>query len=463
MLPVVALVGRPNVGKSTLFNRLTRSRDALVANLSGLTRDRRYGRAAFDGREFIVVDTGGIAGQEQGIDAEAARQSHLAIAEADVVLLLVDLRQGTVPADHALTTELRRTGKTVLLVANKMDGLDADAAMADFYALGIDPVIPISASHGRGMQQLQQHVVAALPAAVATPVAAERGLKMAIIGRPDVGKSTLVNRLLGEDRVVVYDEPGTTRDSVVIPYEREGRPYVLIDTAGVRRRKNVRDAVEKFSIVKALQAIADCNVAVILIDAQEGVVDQDLHMLGAAMDAGRGLVIAINKWDGLEHTQKEFVKRELGRRLQFIDYADVHYISALHGSGVGSLYKSIDKAYDAATRSLSTNKLNQILAYAVAETPPPMSKGRRIKLRYAHAGGSNPPIIVIHGNQTDAVPANYTRYLEKVFRRKLSLAGTPIRIEFRTGDNPYAGRKNKLTPREAAKQRKLVGQSKRNT
>ncbi|MGI9286918.1 MAG: ribosome biogenesis GTPase Der [Pseudomonadales bacterium] len=460
MLPVVALVGRPNVGKSTLFNRLTRSRDALVANLSGLTRDRRYGNAIFEQREFIVVDTGGIVREEQGIDAETARQSHLAIEQADVVLLLVDLREGSLPADHAITTELRRAGKLVLLVANKMDGLDADAAVADFYALGISPVITISASHGRGIQQLQQHIVAALPAVVETPVSAEKGLKMAIIGRPNVGKSTLVNRLLGGERVVVYDEPGTTRDSVVIPYERAGKPYVLIDTAGVRRRKNVRDAVEKFSIIKALQAIQDCNVAVLLIDAQEGVVDQDLHMLGAAMDAGRGLVIAINKWDGLESTQKDFVKRELERRLQFIDYADVHYISALYGSGVGNLYKSIDKAYDAATRSLSTNKLNQILAYAVAEVAPPMAKGRRIKLRYAHAGGSNPPIIVIHGNQTEAVPANYTRYLEKVFRRKLSLAGTPIRIEFRCGDNPYAGRKNKLSPRRAAKKRKLVGRAK---
>ncbi|MGI9293134.1 MAG: ribosome biogenesis GTPase Der, partial [Pseudomonadales bacterium] len=362
MLPVVALVGRPNVGKSTLFNRLTRSRDALVANLPGLTRDRRYGQTAFEQREFIVVDTGGIAGEEQGVDAETARQAHLAIEEADVVLLLVDLREGVLPADHLLTAELRRSGKPVLLVANKMDGLDADAVVADFYALGISPVITISASHGRGMQQLQEHIVASLPAEVETSVAAERGLKMAIIGRPNVGKSTLVNRLLGEDRVVVYDEPGTTRDSVVIPYERAGRPYVLIDTAGIRRRKNVRDAVEKFSIIKALQAIQDCNVAVLLIDAQEGVVDQDLHMLGAAIDAGRGLVIAINKWDGLEHGQKEFVKRELARRLQFIDYADVHYISALHGSGVGNLYKSIDKAYDAATRSLSTNKLNQVLA-----------------------------------------------------------------------------------------------------
>lgn len=457
MLPVVALVGRPNVGKSTLFNRLTRSRDALVANFSGLTRDRRYGKAVFEQREFIVVDTGGIAGEEQGVDAETARQAHLAIEEADVVLLLVDLREGALPADHILTNELRRSGKPVLLIANKMDGLNADAAVADFYALGISPVITISASHGRGMQQLQEHVCALLPAAVENPATVAQGVKIAIIGRPNVGKSTLVNRLLGEDRVVVYDQPGTTRDSVVIPYERAGRRYVLIDTAGVRRRKNVRDVVEKFSIIKSLQAIQDCNVALLLVDAQEGVVDQDLHMLGAAMEAGRCLVIVINKWDGLEHSQKDFVKRELKRRLQFIDYADVHYISALHGTGVGHLYKSIDKAYAAATRSLSTNKLNQILAYAVHETAPPMAKGRRIKLRYAHAGGSNPPIIVIHGNQTDAVPGNYRRYLEKVFRRKLSLAGTPIRVEFRSGENPYAGRKNRLSPRQAAKKRRLTG------
>lgn len=456
MVPVVALVGRPNVGKSTLFNRLTRTREALVANFSGLTRDRQYGRVRHEGRDIIVIDTGGIVGDEQGIEAEAARQSHLAIEESDVVLLLVDLRTGLAGAERELVETLRRSGKKFIVIANKMDGIDADLAVTDFYALGVNHIVCISASQGRGIKVLLDCLLENLPDVEPEPPMALGGLRMAVIGRPNVGKSTLVNRMLGEERVVVYDEPGTTRDSIAIPYTRNDKQYVLIDTAGIRRRKSVRETVEKFSIIKTLQAIQDCNVAVILVDAQEGLVDQDLHLIGAAMDAGRCLVIAVNKWDGLESSQREYVKREMERRMAFVDYANIHFISALHGSGVGKLYDSVNSAYEASIRTLSTPKLTKLLEDCVAHFPPPLVNGRRIKLRYAHAGGANPPIIVIHGNQTDAVPRSYQRYLEKSFRRELKLQGTPVRIEFKTADNPFAGRKNKLTKRQIGKKQRLM-------
>lgn len=457
--PVIALVGRPNVGKSTLFNRLTKTREAIVANLEGLTRDRQYGRISIDERTVILVDTGGIVGQEQGIEAVAAKQSYLAIEEADLVMLLVDLRAGLSGIEQDLVRELRRNGKSLLLVGNKMDGIDADAALGEFYSLGLEHIACISASQGRGVNLLLEQISPLLP-----PVEESDdpegilsgGTRVAIIGRPNVGKSTLVNRMLGEDRVVVFDEPGTTRDSVEIPFERNEVPYTLIDTAGVRRRKNVRETVEKFSIVKTLQAIHDSHVTIILVDAHEGLVDQDLHMLGAAMESGRAIVIAVNKWDGLEAGEKEHIKRELERRMQFIDYADVHFISALHGSGVGLLYKSIDRAYEASTKTLSTNKLTRILEDAVFSFAPPLVNGRRIKLRYAHAGGANPPIIVIHGNQTESVPRSYQRYLEKTFRRELGLHGTPVKLEFKTGENPFAGRKNKLTKRQIGKKQRLM-------
>lgn len=459
MIPVIALVGCPNVGKSTLFNRLTRSRDALVANFPGLTRDRKYGEGEWEGRRFVVIDTGGITGDEEGIDGVMAAQSLQAIEEADEVLFMVDSRAGLSSGDLALGDYLRQTGRKVWLVANKVDGMNPDVAMAECYELGFENVFPITATHGRGVRQMMEMVLAdyaAEPEPEPDLDKLERGIRIAVVGRPNVGKSTLVNRMLGEERVVVFDEPGTTRDSIYIDYERNGRRYTLIDTAGIRRRKNIKLVVEKFSIVKTLQAIDDANVAILLIDAREGLVDQDLHMMSHVLESGRALVLAVNKWDGLESDEKERIKYELERRLRFVEFADVHFISALHGTGVGHLYESIERAYRAATDPLSTSRLTRILNDAVQEHQPPLVHGRRIKLRYAHAGGRNPPLIIIHGNQTDAVPGHYTRFLEKVFRRELDLHGTPVRIEYRGGENPFSGQKNVLTARQIAKKKRLM-------
>ncbi len=459
MLASIAIVGRPNVGKSTLFNRLTRTRDALVANYAGLTRDRKYGEVVVGDRRFIAIDTGGISGDEQGIDSAMAGQSKVAIDEADMVLFIVDCRDGISVADQSLADYLRRNGKQTILVVNKIDGLNESVVVPQFYELGFSDVVGIAASQGRGVNALLDKVVAGLPnsAAAATDIASQNaGLKIAVVGRPNVGKSTLVNRMLGEERVVVFDQPGTTRDSIYINYQRDDDAYTIIDTAGVRRRKNIKLSVEKFSIVKTLQAVDDANVTILVIDAGEGIVDQDLHLLGHVIDTGRALVIALNKWDGLEHEHKAYLKQELERRLRFIDFADIHYISALHGTGVGNLYKSIKRAHRSATEKFSTNFLTRILEDCVSEHQPPLVKGRRIKLRYAHSGGHNPPIIVVHGNQTDSIPGHYVRYLEKAFRRALDLHGTPIRMEFRTGDNPFEGKKNKLTDRQLAKKRRLM-------
>ncbi|MDY6891934.1 MAG: ribosome biogenesis GTPase Der [Pseudomonadota bacterium] len=457
MLPVIALVGRPNVGKSTLFNRLTRSRDALVADLPGLTRDRKYGEGRVGECDYIVIDTGGISGDEAGIDQRMAAQSMLAIDEADVVLFLVDGRAGLNPADELIADHLRRNSKSCWLVVNKTDGIDPDTAMADFHALGLGEPVAIAASHGRGVSQLIEEVLAPF-----IPEEEEGGeeraraaykdnIRIAVIGRPNVGKSTLVNRMLGEERVVVFDQAGTTRDSIYIPYERDGQKYILIDTAGVRRRKNIKEAVEKFSIVKTLQAIKDANVVISVIDAREGVTEQDLSMLGFVIDAGRALVIALNKWDGMSPDQRAEVKAQVERKLAFASFARIHFISALHGSGVGDLYLSVNEAFDSAMAKWSTNQLTRLLQDVVADHQPPMVNQRRIKLRYAHQGGSNPPIIVVHGNQTDALPGAYKRYLENRFSKYLKVRGTPIRFEFRTGDNPFAGRKNSLSPRQQAK------------
>ncbi|MFM2482863.1 ribosome biogenesis GTPase Der [Celerinatantimonas sp. YJH-8] len=468
MLPVVALVGRPNVGKSTLFNRLTRTRDALVADYPGLTRDRKYGQAQLAGQQYIVIDTGGIEGNEQGIDLEMARQSMAAIEEADVVLFLVDARDGTTVGDEMIAEHLRRQHKPVFLVANKTDGIDAVVASSDFFSLGLGEVYPIAAAHGRGVSQLLEKALKPLiedwpeaedelaesaEAEILTEEEAEAQaqsleelpIKLAIIGRPNVGKSTLTNRILGEERVVVYDMPGTTRDSVYIPMQRNERDYILIDTAGVRRRGKVTDKVEKFSVIQTLKAIEDANVCLLLIDAREGISDQDLSLLGFILNAGRALVLAVNKWDGLTQDVKDELKRELDRRLGFIDFANVHFISALHGTGVGHLYESVEAAYQCATKRISTSMLTRILEMAREDHQPPLVRGRRVKLRYAHAGGYNPPRIVIHGNQVNSLPDSYKRYLMNYYRKALEMTGTPIRIEFKEGENPYAGKTGKLT------------------
>ena len=464
MVPVIALVGRPNVGKSTLFNRLTRTRDALVADFAGLTRDRKYGQAEVGDRSFIVIDTGGITGTEEGIDTPMAEQSLTAMEEADAILFMVDAREGINATDEALAQHLRQRNKAFHLIVNKVDGLDEDIATSDFYSLGVESMHAIASSQGRGVRQMIEAVLADFPESESVE---RRGLdydstRVAIVGRPNVGKSTLVNRLLGEDRVVVFDEPGTTRDSIYIDFERDGRKYTLIDTAGVRRRKNIRLVVEKFSIVKTLKAIDDAHVVILVMDAHEGIVDQDMHLIGHCIDAGRSLVLAVNKWDGIEADQRDWIKVELDRRLRFADYAETHYISALHGTGVGHLYKSVIAGHESAMRKLNTNELTTILEGAVFDHPPPLINGRRIKLRYAHAGGQNPPLIVIHGNQTGKVPVSYQRYLEKVFRRELKLVGTPIRIEFRTGENPYAEKRNKLTERQVQRKRRLMTFVKKN-
>ncbi|WP_339729415.1 ribosome biogenesis GTPase Der [uncultured Pseudomonas sp.] len=481
MVPVIALVGRPNVGKSTLFNRLTKSRDAIVGDLSGLTRDRQYGEAKWQGRTYIVIDTGGISGDEEGIDAKMAEQSLQAIEEADAVLFLVDARAGLSASDQMIGEHLRRRNKRSFLVINKVDNIDADLARAEFSSMGMGESLAIAGAHGRGITQMLEAVLGTFPKDATEPEEGEEeeivlegqeakripgpsekdGIKLAIIGRPNVGKSTLVNRMLGEERVIVYDQAGTTRDSIYIPFERDDEKYTLIDTAGVRRRGKIFEAVEKFSVVKTLQAIQDSNVVVFVMDAREGVVDHDLNLLGFVLESGRALVIALNKWDGMEPSERDYVKVELQRRLFFVDFADIHFISALHGTGVGNLYKSVQASFKSAITRWPTNRLTTILEDAVSDHAPPMVNNRRIKLRYAHLGGANPPLIVIHGNQVEAVPKSYIRYLENTYRRVLKLVGTPIRIEFKGGDNPYEGNKNTLTDRQVNKKRRLMSHHKK--
>ncbi len=461
MLPVIALVGRPNVGKSTLFNQLTKTRDALVADYSGLTRDRKYGEGRCGEQRFMVIDTGGITGEEGGIDVAMAAQSLAAIDEADVVLLMVDGRAGLQVGDQSLVRLLRQRNKPFELVVNKIDGVGEDVAASDFHSLGVAQLHTIAATHNRGIRTMISKVMTPFGDTESETDEGGSGIRVAVVGRPNVGKSTLVNRLLGEDRVVVFDQPGTTRDSVFIEYERQGHAYTLIDTAGVRRRKNVKETVEKFSIVKTLKAIDQANIVILLMDSHEGVVEQDLHLLGQCIEAGRGLVVALNKWDGMESDERERVKVELQRRLLFVDYADIHFISALHGTGVGHLYDSIHGAYESATRKLTTPRLTQLLEDIVSSHPPPVVGGRRVKLRYAHMGGHNPPRIVIHGNSTDNLPESYVRYLENSFRRHLDLSGTPIRIELRTGNNPYGARRNKLTDRQVQRRRRMMSHIKK--
>ncbi len=462
MLPVIALVGRPNVGKSTLFNRLTRSRDALVADQPGLTRDRQYGVGRIGNRPYVVVDTGGISGEREGVEVLMDRQVRLAIEEADHVFYLVDAREGLAGADEQIAAELRKTGKPITVVANKSESLDRDVAAAEFHSLGLGEPVAISAAHGRGVKPLVNRVLADLPPEEENDAEAEqRGIQIAVVGRPNVGKSTLINRLLGEERLVAFDKPGTTRDSIQVPFEHQGRQYTLVDTAGVRRRARIAEAIEKFSIIKTLQAMEQANVVLLVLDAHQGISEQDATLAGHVVESGRALVVVINKWDGLQSDERDRIKSELERKLPFLSFAEVLFISALHGTGVGHLMKAVNAAYRAATRDLKTSDLTNILEQAIMEHQPPLVRGRRIKLRYAHQGGQNPPIIVIHGNQTESVPLTYQRFLVNRFRKAFKLWGTPVRIEFRTSDNPLKGRRNKLNTRQQQKRRRMMKHVKR--
>ena len=456
MIPVIALIGRPNVGKSTLFNALTRSRDAIVADEPGLTRDRQYGMGKVGPKKFIVVDTGGLSGEQQSLDDLMAKQTLLALEEADIVLFMVDARAGVTAGDEVIADMVRRSGKPTTVVVNKIDGVSPEQAEADFYALGFPGLALVAAAQRKGVNALIEQVLKDYPQAPEEQPEAAEGPQIAIIGRPNVGKSTLINRLVGEERVVAYDQPGTTRDSIPVPFERHGKHYTLIDTAGVRRRGKVQETIEKFSVIKTLEAIDKANVVVLVVDARDGITDQDLTLLGYVLDAGRSLVIAVNKWDGLEPEQREYNKRELQRRLSFAGFANVHFISALHGTGVGDVMKSIDQAYASAFRQFQTRYLTDLLEEAVFRHSPPLHHGRRIKLRYAHQGGKNPPIIVIHGSQTEHLNKAYQRYLMSFFIDRLKLKGTPVRIEFKKGENPYAGKRNKLNKRQISKKQRMM-------
>lgn len=456
MLPVIALVGRPNVGKSTLFNYLTRTRDALVADYPGLTRDRKYGRVKRGERDCLVVDTGGISDESEGIDSFAKKQVQVALEEADIVFFLVDAREGMNSSDEAIADSLRKLNKPVVLVTNKIDGLNAAVATIDFYALALGEPVQIAATHGRGVKELLAQIDTLIPPDEEETEEEDKGISIAVVGRPNVGKSTLVNRLLGEERVVVFDEAGTTRDSIYIPFERNEQKFTLIDTAGMRRRAKVSLVVEKFSIIKALQAVEKSNVVIYLIDASEGITDQDAHLLGMVLEAGRALIIGLNKWDGISVDQKNLIKRQLEVKLPFLDFAEKHPISALHGSGVGKLFDVVHDLYDAAMVDMSTPVLTRILKEALASHQPPLVGGRRIKLKYAHQGGRNPPTVVIHGVQTDSLPNAYKRYLMNFFRDQLELKGTPVRIILKSAENPFKDKKNKLTDRQVKKRQRLV-------
>ena len=442
MKPVIALIGRPNVGKSTLFNRLTRSRDALVADLPGLTRDRHYGEGRIGERPFLVIDTGGFEPvAKEGIVHEMAKQTRQAIVEADVVVFIVDGRQGLTPHDKTITDFLRKSGRQVMLVVNKSEGMKYTSVTADFYELGLGDPYVISAAHGDGVADL---VDQALDIAIEgkpqeeNEEATQRGIKIAIVGRPNVGKSTMVNTLLGEERVIAFDMPGTTRDSIEIPFERNGKHYTLIDTAGIRRKGKVFEAIEKFSVVKTLQSISEANVVLLLLDAQQDISEQDAHIAGFILESGRALVVGINKWDGLTSDHRDHIKREIDRKLTFLTFAKFHYISALKSTGIMQMLKSIDAAYAAAMAKLPTPQLTRALQEALDHQQPRRKGSIRPKLRYAHQGGQNPPIIVIHGNALESIESSYKRYLEKHFRDSFSLTGTPLRIEFRSGKNPFS-------------------------
>ena len=461
MVPVIAIVGRPNVGKSTLFNALTRTRDALVYDMPGVTRDRQYGPATFEENSYIVIDTGGLSDDDAGIDHSMAEQSILAIEEADLVYFLVDAQAGLTAGDYYIAKLLRTRSKPAILAVNKTDGMQEESAAAEFYQLGFEHLYNIAASHRRGVTHLLLETLLPLfeqelkDSEHAQDEANQQGIRFALIGRPNVGKSTLTNRMLGEDRVVVYDMPGTTIDSVYIPFSRQAQDYTIIDTAGIRRKGKVKQTLEKFSVVKTLQAIKDAHVVIVLIDAKEGLTDQDMHLMGFALNAGRAMVVAANKYDGMTQYDKERLKDEINRRLVFLeDYIDIHFISALHGTNVGHLFKSLQNAYQSATKKISTPELTQVLKLATQDHVPPMSGKARIKLKYAHMGGHNPPVIVIHGNQVSKLPGSYKRYLEKFFRQAFELVGTPVRLEFKQSGNPFEPtRKKSLTPLQRYKEK----------
>jgi GTPase len=463
VLPVIALVGRPNVGKSTLFNALTRSRDALVADMPGVTRDRHYGVCRTGERPFVVVDTGGLSGVEEGLDALTAQQVRLAIDEAQVLVFVVDARDGLLPQDRSILGELRRSGKPIIAAVNKTDGLDVENALAEFAVFGIAQTLPLSAAHNRGTEELIAGVLPLLPEDAHEERAPgdDDSIRVAIVGRPNAGKSTLINRLLGEDRLIVSDVAGTTRDPIRVPLERDGKRYTLIDTAGVRRKARVEEAVEKFSVIKTLQSMAAAQVVVVMIDARENLADQDLTLIGHVLDEGRALVIAVNKWDGMDAYQREQCQRALERRLGFVDWAKHVFISALHGSGLRELMRAIVRAHTAAMRELGTSDLTRTLERAYESYQPPLVRGHAPKLRFAHPGGSNPPTIVIHGSRTKHIAPAYRRYLENFFRQRYKLEGTPVKIEFREGENPFAGKKNVLTEAQQRKRQRMIREMKK--
>jgi GTPase len=449
MLPVVALVGRPNVGKSTLFNALTGTRDALVSDIPGLTRDRKYGYGRDALHRFIVIDTGGLVESPRGVLERMARQTGRAIEEADRIVFVVDARGGLDPSDRFVADVLRKSGKAVTVAVNKSEDQNADLAIAEFHGFGFGEPVAVSAAHRSGLDDLVERALAGMPAARAAAVDVEpEAIRVCVVGRPNVGKSTLINRLFGEERLVTYGEPGTTRDAVEVPFERDGEHYVLIDTAGVRRRSRIDEAHEKWSVIKTLQAIDASHVVIGMVDARESVAEQDATLFGIVAERGRALVLAVNKWDHVEAAQREAIRGQLALRLRFLDFAPLHFISALHGSGVGELMESVRAAHAAAMREMPTPELTRVLEAAIRQHQPPLIRGRRIRLRYAHQGGRNPPVIVVHGAQAERTPDDYRRYLVNCFRESFRLQGTPVRVEFRSEANPFAGRREKLTPRQ---------------